>query len=158
MSPFNKPTQNSTQFGEVISTPSETLENFEPATMEDDFRVRVDKIFGSLSSSNDPRSLWSLTDVEVERNERNRDKDEEAEPATSIAKTSDEFLVDMENDLLDLDDDEEDEEEDGIQARESRGSSSQAVRGDEFNDEEREIKSNIGADCTLDYEVMQFNF
>lgn len=129
--------------------------------MEDNFKVRVDKVFGSLSSSStpNPSSLWSLTDDEIERNEWNRDNGE-AEPDTFLANRlknkSDDFRA--EKDLLDLDDDKEDDDEDQTQARDSRGSSSHSLRGDDFNDEEWEIKSNIGADCTLDYEVMHFAF
>ncbi|KAK0590688.1 hypothetical protein LWI29_030459 [Acer saccharum] len=127
--------------------------------MEDNFRVRVGKIFGSLSSSASPNpsSLWSLTDDEIEKNEWNRHKDE-AEPETELEtlfakrrqKKAEDFSAELEKDILDLDDDII--EDDETQARDSCGSSSQSVRGDDYNDEEWEIKSNIGADCTLDYE------
>ncbi|KAK1569000.1 hypothetical protein Q3G72_031500 [Acer saccharum] len=127
--------------------------------MEDNFRVRVGKIFGSLSSSASPNpsSLWSLTDDEIEKNEWNRHKDE-AEPETELEtlfakrrqKKAEDFSAELEKDILDLDDDII--EDDETQARDSCGSSSQSVRGDDYNDEEWEIRSNIGADCTLDYE------
>ncbi|GFS34386.1 hypothetical protein Acr_00g0033730 [Actinidia rufa] len=57
--------------------------------MEDSFRVRVDKAFGSLSSpspspspSPSLSSLWCLTDKEIERREWSRERDgpDEAEP------------------------------------------------------------------------------
>ncbi|KAL5864599.1 hypothetical protein ACOSQ3_002113 [Xanthoceras sorbifolium] len=126
--------------------------------MEESFRVRVGKIFGSLSSSTSPNlsSLWSLADDEIEKNEWDRDKDEpepETETDTFFAnrrgKKAEDFSAELEKDILDMDDDIEDEE---TQARDSRGSSSRSVRTDDYNDEEWEIKCNIGADCTLDYE------
>lgn len=53
--------------------------------MEDNFSVRVDKVFGSLTSSSQ-RSLWSLTDEEVEKREWNRERgcvDREDNPCSS---------------------------------------------------------------------------
>lgn len=43
--------------------------------------------------------------------------------------------------------------DDEAEARDSQGSSSRSGKADEYNDEEWEIKCNIGLDCTLDYEV-----
>lgn len=127
--------------------------------MDDSFRIRVDKIFGSLSSSSSPNlnSLWSLTDDEIEKNEWNRAKEEpepEPEPKSFFANVreknkTERFGEDLEKDLLDLDDGLDDE----AKARDSQGSSSRSGKADEYNDEEREIKCNIGLDCTLDYEV-----
>lgn len=136
--------------------------------MEDSFRVRVDKAFGSLAAStaattapasSNLSSLWCLTDEEIERTEWNRDKDN-SEPETltdsspfnkefflgNREKSDLDFRLELEKDLDDLDDDLDDEE--------SRGSSSQSARRkpDDYNDEEWEIKNSIGLDCTLDYE------
>lgn len=127
--------------------------------MEDSFRVRVDKAFGSLASSSTTAtsslsSLWSLTDDEIQKTEWNRSQDSpEPEPerlpsfldgrARGSGKSSSSFRVELENDLEDLDDDEDVEPM-------SRGPS----KPDDYNDEEWEIKSAIGRDCTLDYEVI----
>ncbi|KAF8012483.1 hypothetical protein BT93_I0604 [Corymbia citriodora subsp. variegata] len=136
--------------------------------MEDSFKVRVDRLFGSLSSSSSSSatapqssaassfsSLWCLTDGEVERKEWNRDKGSpepefdlgggggRREPGRSLG----DFRDDLERDLEDLEDynggDEEEEEP---------RSSGQSDKPDDYNDEEWEIKSSIGRDCTLDYE------
>ncbi|XP_009378049.2 LOW QUALITY PROTEIN: uncharacterized protein LOC103966596 [Pyrus x bretschneideri] len=142
--------------------------------MEDTFNVRVGKIFGSLpvsspspSSSSGQQSclssLWSLTDEEIERREWNRDKgspepEPEAEPlpfySKSNSRSKNDFSDDLEKDLLDLDDDVEDEDEGG-EEQEASGSSSQPATKDKpdgYNEEEWEIKSSIGRDCTLDFE------
>ena len=100
--------------------------------MEDSFKVRVDKVFGSLnsSSSSSLSSLWCLTDDEIERRQWNRDK--------TIPQPQ------LEKDLQDLDDDDDDKD---LQGSES------SKKPDDYNDEEWEIKSSIGRDSTLDYEV-----
>ncbi|KAJ0110572.1 hypothetical protein Patl1_02541 [Pistacia atlantica] len=130
--------------------------------MDDSFRVRVDKIFGSLSSSTSPNlnSLWSLTDEEIEKNEWNWTKEEpEPEPKSFFAnvrqkKKAERFNPELEKDLLDLDNGIDDEAE----ACDSRASLSRSVKGDDYNDEEWEIKCNIGLDCTLDYEEEEDQF
>ncbi|XVF13831.1 hypothetical protein REPUB_Repub09cG0002200 [Reevesia pubescens] len=129
--------------------------------MEDSFNVRVDKVFGSLASSSsssssspNPKSqslssLWSLTDEEIEKREWNRDKEEEEEkeeglfhnfPHKKEKNKAINFRTELEKDLDDLDEDE------------SGASSSKAAKPEDYNDEEWEIKSSIGRDCTLDYE------
>ncbi|OWM71388.1 uncharacterized protein LOC116197174 [Punica granatum] len=129
--------------------------------MEDTFKVRVDRIFGSLDSSSAAspppasslRSLWCLTDDEVERKEWNRDKGSptEFEPEQSngelrIEEVPSRGLGELEEDLEDLGDDD-------LDAEEGEGEpSSQSGKPDDYNDEEWEIKSSIGRDCTLDYE------
>ncbi|XP_044501133.1 uncharacterized protein LOC123222438 [Mangifera indica] len=130
--------------------------------MDDSFRIRVDKIFGSLSSSSSPNlnSLWSLTDDEIEKNEWNRAKEEpEPEPKSFFANVreknkTERFGEGLEKDLLDLDDGLDDEAE----ARDSQGLSSRSGKADDYNDEEWEIKCNIGLDCTLDYEEEEDQF
>lgn len=139
--------------------------------MEDTFRVRVGKIFGSLASSSPSpssgppsslSSLWSLTDEEMERREWNRDKgspEPEAEPLPFYSKPKpklkNDFSDDLEDDLLDLDDDVEDKEEDEEEEASASSSSQPATKPkpDDYNEEEWEIKSSIGWDCTLDFEV-----
>jgi len=135
--------------------------------MEESFKVRVDKIFGSLASSSSSSattettpssSLWSLTDDEIERREWVRDKtipESELEPVFgnhgkgSEKKMSPVDLKDeLEKDLEDLDDDDV-EEEDEPRRRQSN-------KPDDYDEEQWNIKSGIGQDCTLDYEVWFF--
>lgn len=137
--------------------------------MEDSFRLRVDKAFGSLASSSyspssspsstaasSLTSLWSLTDDEIQKREWNRSKgspelEPEPEPFPSFfddrarrsGKSPSSFRDELERDLEDLDEDEDDEPR-------SRGPS----KPDDYDDEQWEIKSAIGRDCTLDYEVI----
>lgn len=139
--------------------------------MEDTFRVRVDKIFGSLTSSSaipsrSVSSLWCLTDEEIERREWNRDKESpepQPDPGTYpsflencgkgfVRDSKDDYDVEVEKDLEDLDDDVEDDD-----LQQLGGSSSKSGKPDDYGEEEWEIKSSIGLDCTLDYEV-SFSF
>ncbi|KAI4367074.1 hypothetical protein MLD38_022854 [Melastoma candidum] len=129
--------------------------------MEDSFKVRVDRIFGalavpssaaadasasSLSSTVSPmNSMWSLTDHEIQRKEWKRDKrDPELDQEVEEGEEDGEAGFDMAQDLDELDDEGE---------VEPRGESPPLVKPDEYNDEEWEIRSAIGRDCTLDYEV-----
>lgn len=102
------------------------------ASMDDDsFRVRVDKIFGSLAPSNS--NTWSLSDDAVERREWRRDKDtSSARDETPCSSSFDEFLCKNRRRNFRLDDD-----------------------GDEpvRDRDEWEIRSSIGLDSTLDNEV-----
>lgn len=137
--------------------------------MEDSFSVRVDKTFGFLagSSASVPSSslssLWSLTGEEIEKREWNRDK---GSPETELRPCKDDFFgTGLEKDLLDLDNDDDVEEEDeGVEEQQQlRSSSSQSAKPnhkpmpkpmpDDYNEEQWEIKSSIGLDCTLDHEV-----
>lgn len=155
--------------------------------MEDSFKVRVDRLFGSLSSSSSSSSvssaaaaaaaqpsssaaassfssLWCLTDGEVERKEWNRDRGS-PEPEFDLGPRPTrggggggrrgeagwgrgDFREDLERDLEELDDCNGDEGDD----EEGLRSSGQSDKPDDYNDEEWEIKSSIGRDCTLDYE------
>ncbi|XP_010550228.1 PREDICTED: uncharacterized protein LOC104821138 [Tarenaya hassleriana] len=99
--------------------------------MEESFRVRVDKTFGSLTASSSAQlsSLWCLTADEIERNE------EVSEPRTNSflgKKKSMDSHAQLENDLAELYVDEDGHEDD--------------------YDEEWEIKASIGLDSTLDFE------
>ncbi|KAI3666069.1 hypothetical protein L6452_44707 [Arctium lappa] len=127
--------------------------------MEDSFNVRVDRAFGSLEAaaaaasikSTSSSSLWCLTDQEIERNEwiqhkvtSYKDKDEHvhknpkpyssflqgllAQPSTSHQ--------DLESDLEELDDDQE----------------PLSSKPDDHSNEEWNIRSSVGMDCTLDNE------
>ncbi|XP_022750427.1 uncharacterized protein LOC111299479 [Durio zibethinus] len=129
---------------------------FNPTTMEDSFNVRVGKAFGSLASSfsstnsnsksQSLSSLWSLTDDEIEKREWNRDKESpQSEENSPEKKKPIKFRAELEKDLDDLDDEDVEEEEE-------LESSSKGVKPEDYNDEEWEIKSSIGRDCTLDYE------
>jgi len=128
--------------------------------MEDSFSARVEKAFGSLSSStvqtqqpssssSSISSLWRLTDEEIERNQWIRDRKEDSpeietqpQPYFNPERPHDmHFKSDeIERDLDDLDDGEE----------ESRASK---LKPEDYTDEEWDIKKSIGLDCTLDYEV-----
>ncbi|KAJ6338869.1 hypothetical protein OIU76_008350 [Salix suchowensis] len=128
--------------------------------MEDSFRARVEKAFGSLpssiiqtqqpssSSSSSLSSPWCLTDEEIQRNQWIRDRKEEShetetqpQPYFDPDKPHDvDFESDeIERDLDDLDDGEED-------------SRALKLKPEDYNDEEWDIKKSIGLDCTLDYE------
>ncbi|KAF8378073.1 hypothetical protein HHK36_029408 [Tetracentron sinense] len=130
--------------------------------MEDSFRVRVDRVFGSLSSSQSASmsSLWSLADDEVQKREWNREKessDLEETPCSSSfdgffsnegkvsEKKSRNFAKEFDDDHQDLHQDDEDETLD-------RGSSSQSFERGDCDKDEWEIRSSIGRDCTLDNE------
>lgn len=113
--------------------------------MEDSFRVRVEKAFGSLpihSSS----SLWSLTEDEINNkpsNQTRRPKPEsepkpkpEPKPYSSPSPSSSGFKVELENDLEDLD-----------------AADAGPSKPPDYDDEQWQIRSGIGLDCTLDFEV-----
>ncbi|CAH8327706.1 unnamed protein product [Eruca vesicaria subsp. sativa] len=105
--------------------------------MEESFRVRIDKVFGPLSSStaasssSSLSSLWCLADDEIDTNERVKEKVVVSEPQPSFT----------ENDPEDLNGDVDEEERSTV-----------LQKPDDFNDEEWEIKSSIGMDTTLDME------
>uniref|UniRef100_A0A7N0UPN5 U5 small nuclear ribonucleoprotein TSSC4 n=1 Tax=Kalanchoe fedtschenkoi TaxID=63787 RepID=A0A7N0UPN5_KALFE len=111
--------------------------------MEDSFKVRVDRVFGSLSDDSQPlNSLWSLTDQEIERKERkNRHK-----------LTPDHLTGPFGGDLEDVDDEDEEEEFHGD------SSSGLSVKPDDHDQEEWQIRSSIGMDCTLDNEEEEDEF
>ncbi|KAF5179434.1 midasin-like protein [Thalictrum thalictroides] len=133
--------------------------------MDNSFTVRVDKVFGSLNSSSNSslRSLWSLTGEEVEKREWNRDRDSpdrEDNPCSSTfegffskqRKTAEKNLRTRSNDfegdvdLDDVSDEEEDDDDDNEDEQQGTGSSG-------HNDQEDwEVRSSIGLDCTLDRE------
>ncbi|GMI74860.1 hypothetical protein like AT5G13310 [Hibiscus trionum] len=124
--------------------------------MDDSFKFRVQKIFGSLQSSQSSSQqqrqrppLWSLSDDEVERKEWRRESATDRED-TLCSSSFDEFLKEerkyrsgrrkeLEDDLDNDDDDDDDD----------RGSSHR--KNDDYGDE-LEIRSYIGMDSTLDNE------
>nr|GMC55628.1 neurofilament medium polypeptide [Ipomoea batatas] len=165
--------------------------------MEDSFRVRVDKAFGSLlasppSSSNSRgketsslplSSLWCLTDDEIQRKEWNRDPgDHDFNDSMPYPPNLDGFVLannnhtdnvantpqtvvpsssqpgpsssdlnqQLETDLVDIDDLSEDYGDDDED--EEPNSKSKRQRGSPNEDDESNIRSSIGQDCTLDYE------
>ncbi|KAK7311285.1 hypothetical protein RJT34_09319 [Clitoria ternatea] len=109
--------------------------------MEDSFRVRAERAFGSLpipSSPSSLSSLWSLTEDEFHQTPSNRLHRSKPEPEPQpYPSSSSGFHVELEKDLEDLDDDEA-----------PRGPS----RPPDYDDEQWQIRSGIGLDCTLDYE------
>lgn len=136
--------------------------------MEDSFRVRVDKAFGNLSSNTTSSlggnpSLWCLTDEEIEKREWNRNKELAEEEEEIIESDPSVVRNHIDSDLNELSDDDEEEEEEEVEEegeeidredkkrrRSSSGSADASV--DEYFD----VQSNIGRDCTLDYEVFGF--
>ncbi|MCL7038422.1 hypothetical protein MKW94_030256 [Papaver nudicaule] len=145
--------------------------------MDDSFRVRVDKIFGGLDGpggskpADSIRSLWSLSDAEVEKKEwKKQHPPEEDEEETNIPSSFHQSFIgkndgkkkikngfgDFDDDLFDFDDleDEEEAEEDGDD-KENPGSSSRQGGGD---DDEWEIRASIGLDGTLDNEDEEDEF
>lgn len=132
--------------------------------MDDSFSVRVDKVFGSLSSSSSTpspslSSLWRLTDDEIVKREWNRDKESsDDEPIQNpsdhtgfitnqqhkmLEKKSLDLVKEIDEDLEDLDTDVDED---------TPSSPNQSVKPDDQNDDEWEIRSSIGLDCTLDKE------
>lgn len=126
-------------------------------SMDDSFRVRVEKVFGSLAPSKSPAlqsSPWSLTDDEVERREWRRGTDTSDRDDTPCSSSFDEFFKKDEKaswrklrrarqeDLDDLDDGDE--------------QSDRSFGGNEGDRDAWEIRSSIGLDPTLDREVIVF--
>ncbi|KAG4912622.1 hypothetical protein JHK84_053082 [Glycine max] len=112
--------------------------------MEDSFRVRAERAFGSLPipASSSLNSLWSLTEDEIQNTPSNRTPKPKPKPKTKPQSQSYSFSssrVQLEKDLNDFDDDEEEE---------PRGPS----KPPDYDDEQWQIKAGIGRDCTLDYE------
>jgi len=109
--------------------------------MEDSFRVRVERAFGALPIPSSA-SLWSLSEDEIKPEPKPKPKpDSEPKPYPTSSSSSSGFKVELENDL-------DDEEEDENVAGPSKPS--------DYNDEQWEIRSSIGLDCTLDFEVLSF--
>lgn len=137
--------------------------------MEDSFRVRVDKVFGTLgggtaSSVGVSPSLWCLTDEEIERREWNRNKEVPGEEDDRGESRPSVVLADLESDLNELSDDKEDEKEEE-EGEEDEGEEIDGAKrrrkingggGESSVDEYLDVQSNIGRDCTLDFEVSDF--
>ncbi|OVA17372.1 hypothetical protein BVC80_1837g183 [Macleaya cordata] len=139
--------------------------------MDDSFRVRVDKIFGALgpdsassSSSSSLRSLWSLSDAEVEKREWNRERDSPDREDAPCSSSFNGFFANKHNNSNKknsrnkFDDDIDDEDEDEDDEQQGRGSSNQSFDGEEHEKEEWEIRSSIGMDPTLDHEEEEDEF
>ncbi|KAL8229058.1 hypothetical protein R6Q57_013958 [Mikania cordata] len=137
--------------------------------MEDNFKVRVDRVFGSLqssssiqSSSSSLNSLWCLTDEEIERHkwiqdklDHNKDNDEQIhrlknpkpyspflQSLVAEPSTSDQNML---SDIQELDEDDDDEDDD----ENRQPDLSKPV---DHSSEEWDIRSSVGMDCTLDNE------
>ncbi|QHO48363.1 uncharacterized protein LOC110274665 [Arachis duranensis] len=119
--------------------------------MEDSFKVRVDKAFGSLPlSSTSPSSfssLWSLADDEINSTPSNQSEPKpDPKPSATSSSFSSSFWVQLENDLDNLND-KDDNNEDG-----DVGFCRTQLKLDDYDDEQWQIRSGIGLDCTLDHE------
>ncbi|CAA0825689.1 Unknown protein [Striga hermonthica] len=128
--------------------------------MEDSFRVRADKVFGTLGSRNtlssldESSSLWCLGDEEIERREWKRSskdkyagKDEDGGAPPVFQKT-------LGLDTEDLSDYEEDETEDDgeIDGGKKKRPRNNITCAEASHDDYFDVQLNIGRDCTLDYE------
>ncbi|XP_038988803.1 uncharacterized protein LOC120112883 isoform X2 [Phoenix dactylifera] len=115
------------------------------------------RLFESVPGSSFPRSSWSVADGEVERREWNRERgagsDRDDNPCSSAFVESGFFAKklkgarDTKKDQFEDDLDEPDDCEDG----DGSGGGGEDVR-DDGDIEEREIRSSIGMDPTLDNE------
>lgn len=134
----------------------------EEESMDDSFGLRVKNVFGSLGSSqsSSPRSsLWSITDNEVERKQWRRCPDTTRRDETPCSSSFDEFIKkdrrisrrrkfgkEVEDDELEGVDEGDDEDGD-------EGLDDGPYRRGQDGQDEWSIRSSIGLDCTLDYEV-----
>lgn len=115
-------------------------------SVDDTFRARVEKVFGSLASSKSSTmksSPWSLTDDEVERREWRRDTDTRDRDDTPCSASFDEcFKKDQRASRRKLRRELDDPNDDGEE------------QADLSFSDEWEIRSSIGLDSTLDHEVL----
>ncbi|MCD7471061.1 hypothetical protein HAX54_011341 [Datura stramonium] len=116
--------------------------------MDDSFRVRVDKVFGSLTATSNLSSLWCLTDDEIEKREWDRDVpsrellDFDSKPCPPHI---DGFFA-KPHQTLDI-------------PKQLQSDLEQLSDGQEPDDDgEPDIRSCIGLDCTLDYEEEEDEF
>lgn len=110
--------------------------------MDQSFNDRVDKVFGSISSSSS--TPWSLTDAQVERRVWNRhkaDNKDDDDDETLVSSSFDNLFNGRSNRRKSLDED-DDEDVGGDDAFET-----------ENDVDEWDIRSSIGLDSTLDKEV-----
>ncbi|KAK8477180.1 hypothetical protein V6N13_102473 [Hibiscus sabdariffa] len=130
--------------------------------MDDSFKLRVEKIFGSLQSSQSSSQqqqqrppLWSLSDDEVERKEWRRESATDRED-TPCSSSFDDFLKEERKYRIgrrkELEDDLDNDDHDGDGDGDDRGSSQARNRKIDDYGDELEIRSYIGMDSTLDNE------
>lgn len=122
------------------------------STEEDSFRARVQKAFGSLSSSQSP---WSLTDDQIEKREWNR-----SSSGGSTARNDDVIPCSSSFDGISFHHKDRKKrrvrstlEDDGVEEDLDDGEDGGGDGGDEW-----EIRSSIGLDCTLDNEEEEDEF
>jgi hypothetical protein len=122
------------------------------STEEDSFRARVQKAFGSLSSSQTP---WSLTDDQIEKREWNR-----SSSGGSTARNDDVTPCSSSFDGISFHHKDRKKrrvrstlEDDGVEEDLDDGEDGGGDGGDEW-----EIRSSIGLDCTLDNEEEEDEF
>lgn len=122
---------------------------------DDDFGVRVQKVFGSLNPihSSDSTSLWTVSDTEVEKRDHNRDGKkgtvEDVDDDVVLGSKDRKGLeAESEGGRMEADDVVDDRTDGGV-----FGGVDNAGSGD---GEEWDIRSSIGMDRTLDDEVSEF--
>ncbi|KAF6160098.1 hypothetical protein GIB67_018878 [Kingdonia uniflora] len=128
------------------------------------FKLRVDKIFGSLATppqSSALRSPWTLSDDEIEKREWNRKKDDDDDEEEQIPTSSsfDGFFTNNNKNNVSRRrrQDFQDEIDDDDDKAPSYSSPSRAFNGSGDVDE-LEIRSSIGLDSTLDNEEEEDEF
>ncbi|XP_039040104.1 RNA polymerase-associated protein LEO1-like [Hibiscus syriacus] len=125
--------------------------------MDDSFKLRVQKLFGSLQSSHSSSQqqqrppLWSLSDDEIERREWRRESTVDREDIL-CSSSFDQFLKEerkyRSGRRKELEDDLDNDDGDG----DDRGSSQSRSRKIDDHGDELDIRSYIGMDSTLDNE------
>ncbi|KAE9599601.1 hypothetical protein Lal_00021362 [Lupinus albus] len=110
--------------------------------MEDSFKVRRDRAFGSLPiPSSSLNSLWSLTNDEINPNPTHKPQSKPSSYSGAVTSSSD-FRLELEKDIEDLDDNGDGE----------HVGKAPPYKLDGYDDEQWQVRSGIGLDSTLDYE------
>ena len=154
--------------------------------MEDSFRVRLDKIFGSLSSSSSSQSLpssslWCLTDEEIEKRQWTRESDasfpteeeDDDDKNGFLPSNVDHFFFTEKNKLMvseknpnsnpnpSCSNDSKEFEDDVKECEDDEGEGKSSLNRIQKiggdDEDELDVRNSIGMDCTLDFEVM-FSF
>ncbi|XP_008811925.1 uncharacterized protein LOC103722949 [Phoenix dactylifera] len=129
--------------------------------MDESFEVRVKRLFGSrlfdsVPGSSFPASSWSVSDGEVARSEWNRERgaghDRDETPCSSAFAEGGCFAKKLKNARYPKKDQFEDDLDELDDGDDDGGGGGGEDGGDDVDREEREIRSSIGMDPTLDNE------
>ncbi|PWA98206.1 hypothetical protein CTI12_AA000200 [Artemisia annua] len=136
--------------------------------MEDSFKVRIDKTFGTLSPQQQS-SLWSLTDEEIQHNKwippKPKPQNDDNHLLKNPKKPFSPFLqslidqpssssasADLQADIQELGSDEDDDSDSDDGGDKGDKGEMGFVKPDDHNNEEWDIRASVGLDCTLDNE------